>query len=137
MEGREPLITLAALVAAFDDAGEDLRRDLSAVQIAVVRDTHYDLDLTLEVSVFGLGGEAAGPVFREIVNGHHHAAACDEVERTGAVRASTLLGLLGADLLRLLADSGHPIVGNPGWRSEALLRPGELDSERLVEPEDA
>ncbi|MBI5015329.1 MAG: hypothetical protein HZB55_07535 [Deltaproteobacteria bacterium] len=134
---QEPAVTLAALEAAFGDAGEDVRRDLSAVHVAVVRDCHYDLDLTLEVSVFGRGGEAAGPLLQQIVNGPHHAAACDEVERTGHVQAVTLFTLFADDLLRLLGDSGHPIVVNPGWVTEAFLRAGDSDPEMAVEPEEA
>jgi hypothetical protein len=131
--GTRTLITLAVLQAAFEDAGEDLRRDLSAVHIAVVRDCHYDLDLTLEVSVFGR--EEEEPLHREIMKGTHHAAACDEVERIGGVTAGTVLALFEDDLLAALAHSGHGISVNPGWGTEASLDPAGEGS-RLLELEE-
>ncbi len=132
----EPEFTLAALEAAFAEAGEDLGRDLSAVHVRLVRDCHYDLDLTLEVSVHGGGRQDSLPVVCEIVQGPHHLAACDDFERTGAVRARTILSLFEQVLLRILADSGHGIAVNPGWATEAHLRPAGDDPDWSLRPEE-
>lgn len=121
--GPDPFITLEALHAAFEDAGEDFPRDLSGVHVAVVRDCHYDLDLTVEISVFGRAEEE--PLYQEIVKGAHHSAAYDEVERTGTISAETVRALFEEDLRTALTEVGRTISLNRGRRTEASLAPGE------------
>ncbi|MDF1552483.1 MAG: hypothetical protein P1P84_05440 [Deferrisomatales bacterium] len=132
----EPAVTLAALEAAFTEADEDLRRDLSAIHVRLVRDCPSDLDLTLEVAVHGAGGEHSPPVLREIVQGPHHRAACDDFERCGVVRAGSLLALFEPAVLDLLGDLGLPVSVNPGWPTEVSLQPFSNDLGHPLDPEE-
>jgi hypothetical protein len=118
-----PTFTLADLADEFEQAGEDLHADLSAVSISAIRDVHYD-DVEITVEVFGRDGADGPPIV------------CETIGADLPMAQAAAVGFFDVESRELLSRKGIAITWNPEWPSRTEINPMQPDPAGVLLPED-